>query len=291
MSRQRRSRGAGFVRERGEGCRQLVVKIEGHQYVRSVRTRTLREAEKMLPGFIVEIQNGEVTTAKVAVAKAKEAPIFSVAAAEFIEREWSKDKRNNTRQAYAKSLNRVAKALGNEKVSKIDKNAIRDVMLTINSEGTIGTTKLIHAIVGLFFRYLVDRGTIPASPVPTFKNLKIKAPPGKETKRREALTADQVMALIDASGEDAPLRLWIETMVATGMRPGEALALTWTSIDVERRVVHVTRSVKESEVRGRGNSARQKQSRVSATFPSAPSSLLRLNARTLSAKRSIAASA
>src|SRR5258708_5455607 len=47
----------GFVRERGSG-RQLVIKIDGHQYARTVKTRTLRDAQRMLPAFIAEVQSG-----------------------------------------------------------------------------------------------------------------------------------------------------------------------------------------------------------------------------------------
>ncbi|HEY5082363.1 MAG TPA: site-specific integrase [Bauldia sp.] len=96
----------------------------------------------------------------------------------------------------------------------------------------------------------MDRETIETSPVQTFKKLNMPRA-GKETKRRQALTADEVTRLVDAY-HDPELRLWVVTMVASGLRPGEASALTWASINFARGVIHVTHSVKETNVRGQG---------------------------------------
>jgi integrase len=203
----------------------------------------------------------------VAKVKAKGAPTFSQAAAEFLQREKSPDKYDATRQSYANSLKRVGRELGDIKVSDIDRHAIRDALATINQESALATTKLVHCTLGVMFRWLVDREVIAASPVQTFKALKLGAP-GRETTRREALSAGQVTALLEASTGDSDLQLWVQVMVGSGMRPGEALALTWGSIGLA--AIRVSRSVKEGGIRGQGVLGKTKTKGSERSVPLGP---------------------
>ena len=57
VTRKRRPRFTGFVRERG-GSRSLVVTINGKQYSQAVTVRTLKEAQALLPAFVAEVQSG-----------------------------------------------------------------------------------------------------------------------------------------------------------------------------------------------------------------------------------------
>ncbi len=249
MSKRRRPRGTGFVRERGNS-RLLVVRVGERQYSRAVKTATKREALAMLPAFVAEVHSGKVDDARAAVAKAKEAPTFNDAVATFLEREIGIDQ-TATRQSYSNSLRRIGKVLGDNRVSEIDKHMIRNVLLAVNRESALNTTKLVHCALGRFFRNLADLDIIKASPVQTLKALRLP-PPGCQTIRRDALTGSQVVALLEACADDSELRLWVELMVATGMRPGEALALRWCDIDFDRRAVRVVHSVKDGNARGHG---------------------------------------
>ncbi len=65
----------------------------------------------------------------------------------------------------------------------------------------------------------------------------------KRTEPGRAFTVDQAKALINATRGHRLNALWL-TMLALGLRPGEATRLTWADIDLERNVIHVRRSLK-----------------------------------------------
>lgn len=262
----RRPRHTGFVRTRGSS-HQLVFRVGGKQYVRTVHTDTLKAAQAMLPAWIASVQSGAVDAAKAAKLKTSQAPTFSEAAAAFIQRETVE--RTSKRKAYEYALRRVGKVLGDTKVSVINGRMVRDCFQAIHSEGAIAVTKLVHVVVGQLFRSLVEAGTIDKSPVTTFTKLKLIGQAGKETLHREALSSGQVAALIEASTGD--LRLFVEVMAATGVRPGEALALTWNSVDFAKGEIRVTQAVKVGgDARGQGRLGTTKTSSSRRTLPLGP---------------------
>jgi integrase len=46
-----------------------------------------------------------------------------------------------------------------------------------------------------------------------------------------------------AVAEDHPAGLWVRTILYSGLRPGEAAALTWADVDFDRNEIHVTKAV------------------------------------------------
>jgi integrase len=252
---------------------QLIVTINDTRYTRSVHGHSLREAKTdLLPRFIVEIRSGVVAEAKAAALKASEAPTFNVAVEQFLEREFPRrgHDRAATGLAYGSLLRRVGKTLGEKRVSLITKHDIRGRLLAINAEATAKTIALCHVALSRLFRRLTDDEVIADSPVLPLGKLKLPAA-GREAKQRGALTPEQVGSLLDACGEHHDLRLWIEIMVGTGMRPGEALALTWGAIDFRRCCVHVQHTAKqEGGRRGAGMLGSPKTKKSRRVVPLAP---------------------
>lgn len=68
--------------------------------------------------------------------------------------------------------------------------------------------------------------------------------PATTTGRRRPVT-DQERAAIVAVAEHHPAGLWVLTMLYTGMRPGETVALMWADVDFARNEIHV-HAAKES---------------------------------------------
>lgn len=68
--------------------------------------------------------------------------------------------------------------------------------------------------------------------------------PAAKPSGRRPLTTEERRALIAVS-EDHPAGLWALTLLSTGMRPGEAAALTWGDIDFKADTIHI-HAAKES---------------------------------------------
>ena len=62
---------------------------------------------------------------------------------------------------------------------------------------------------------------------------------GSETPRRKALSEDELRGLLAEIPDES--RLLFETLAHTGMRIGEAIALTWADVDLGSRRLHVRR--------------------------------------------------
>ena len=119
VTRKRRPRFTGFVRERG-GSRSLVVTINGKQYSQAVTVRTLKEAQALLPAFVAEVQSGVFIAAKEAERAKKEAPTFSVYVTEFLKNHTRMDADGDaTRRAYRNALGKVSTEIGDQRISNI----------------------------------------------------------------------------------------------------------------------------------------------------------------------------
>ena len=76
---------------------------------------------------------------------------------------------------------------------------------------------------------------------------------GKESKERVALEEDEVKTLIDFLQEDVTYNIYLPMIVvalATGLRAGELLALTWDSIDFERKKLYVDKNMQYNKISG-----------------------------------------
>lgn len=259
----RRPRGTGFVRERGGG-RQLVVTIGGKQYSRAVETRTLREARDMLPAFITEVRSGAVAAAKVAAARAKEAPTFSTLTQDYLRLHVRPDADGEaTRRAYGYAFSVIGQEIGDRKLTDITEDELHRQFRGLSERLAYASVQSVHRALSAFFNKMIRRKLISVSPLPRFSDFNLARPPSKKSL---ALSGGQVSALLKACGDDDQLGLWIGVMLMTGARPGEAAALRWSDIDGD--VVTIAGSVKP--VRGADSRRGQTKSRKDRTVPVAP---------------------
>lgn len=85
----------------------------------------------------------------------------------------------------------------------------------------------------------VKRKVIPSNPA----RLAVVTPTAAQPQRRSALEADEAEALWDALDGER-LGSLFRVMLATGLRPGEALGLCWDSVDLDRGELTVRRAVR-----------------------------------------------
>jgi integrase len=264
-TRKRRPRLTGFVRERG-GSRSLVVTINGKQYSRAVSVRTLKDAHALLPTFIAEFLSGVFAAAKETERVKKEAPTFSAYITEFLNNYTRMDADGDaTRRAYKNSLSKVSSEIGDQRIADITSGMLQQCLRKLYQHGrktpgpdggtrlSIASTKLIYAALSVLFSKAVEDKLIANSPVPKFSKLRLgDEPKPADRVRRAAMSSRQISALIQACGTDHQLRMWIEIMAASAVRPGEALALRWCDVEIANRVIRVRHSVKRSTIHGQG---------------------------------------
>ena len=150
--------------------------------------------------------------------------------------------------------------LGNKVVGDITSADIKAVLNHWMSEGYAYTTvKKVYNILTDYFRYLSQQELIPKNPMtaaPMIKKANFLAAQGKENKPTFETVTTFSTEEIERFKTEAS-RTWgsgeriyqqaaaYTLMLNTGLRTGEALGLLNSDIDLERRVIHLQRGVKE----------------------------------------------
>lgn len=105
------------------------------------------------------------------------------------------------------------------------------------------TVNMYRATLSGLLRWAVDMRWLATNPVSGVAKLADHRPE-EDTGARRAMTIDEERIFIRACGKlPVPYDTLFAVMLYTGMRLGEALALRWDSVDLERRVLTVRRSM------------------------------------------------
>jgi integrase len=141
----------------------------------------------------------------------------------------------------------ILPAIGSHKLSEITAPMVRETMQELYRRGrAMGTIKLAFAVMHRCFDAAIDDGYLKESPVPKFSKLRLADAEGaQESAKRQALTAGQVIALLNACDDDPALKLWTAIMASCGLRPGEANGLRWQDINVKTGELHIRGAAKK----------------------------------------------
>jgi integrase len=144
----------------------------------------------------------------------------------------------NTAQSYKLLMNKhIVPDLGKLKVTEVKPYHIQELLILKGGSGLCrGTLRIIKTVAYLIFEYAISRELIQYNPVE-----RAKLPKGSD-KTRRALSKEETVAMIKActNNEAGPMML---TLMFTGLRPGEALALNWSDIDLKNNTISVTKSL------------------------------------------------
>ena len=131
------------------------------------------------------------------------------------------------------TLEPAIKAFGERRISSISSDELQTMLLGISAprmrELCFGTLRQI-------FKKAALQQIIKKNPCDLVELKKHK------TARRKALTAEEEQIFLQ-EGKNTEYYLLYRTMLATGMRIGEALALTPEDVDTDDNVIHVTKNV------------------------------------------------
>lgn len=126
--------------------------------------------------------------------------------------------------------------LGDKPIREISSIDVRLLMKSVEKKSNSTQRKVLQTTRAIFV-FAVENNYIEKSPVPD----KLKAG-GAVPEEVEALTDEQCRQLLSAV-KGTRAYLFVETLLYTGLRKGEALGLMWKDIDFGKGVLRVERSV------------------------------------------------
>ena len=143
----------------------------------------------------------------------------------------------STQRGYKPAMNRAKdhfKSMGVEFITPADINSFLKKTIRKNQMAD-KTARTQLMVVNLIFRYAVQAGYInsnPARDLEVPKNLK---------REKRDIASDEDIKRVKAS-YDAPFGAFAYWALYTGLRRNELLALSWDDVDLDNRVIHVTKS-------------------------------------------------
>jgi integrase len=203
------------------------------RYVERTVRGSQRDAERELARVVVEVDEGRHVAA---------APMTF---GELLDR-WLDVKRRTVEPKTVDSYEWIAKscvrpAFADRKVAAMRRIDLDGLYSDLHGRGVSArTVRICHTVMRQSLEQARRWGLIARNPAVD------ATPPPQRRKEVDAPTVAQVQELLDAAREDDPdfaVYLWI--LAATGCRRGEACALRWTDVDLERAELAIRRSISQ----------------------------------------------
>jgi integrase len=238
----------GSIQKRGKGSWRLVFDLDrDHTGKRRQKVVTFqgtkREADAELSRILAEIKNGGFVDPG------------SVTVREYLER-WLKHVATKTATKTHERYSEIVRLgltpyLGQVKLAKLSpihiQSAYAEALKSGRKKGDGGlsprTVLHYHRILSQALKQAVKWQLLARNPADAVE------PPRPKHKEMVALDEGQTAALIEHA-EGTPLYMPILLAVTTGMRRGEVLALRWSDIDLDQRIVSINRTLEKSREGG-----------------------------------------
>jgi integrase len=142
----------------------------------------------------------------------------------------------------------IRPTLGTLPLAEITRGQVKDLLATKRSEGlSKNAVRLVRATLSGLYADAIDAELVTANPAArTGRARGRKTPDAVSAAERRgkvrAMTVEQLAAFLKAAKTGRHATLFL-LLADTGMRPGEAFALTWKDIDLAPRVINVERAV------------------------------------------------
>lgn len=226
---------ANGVRKRSDGLLEKRFMVEGKRYsVYGINNKEIEQKERELRKTIeagTYINNRKITLD------------------EYFE-EWLEGKRNSTKGNSLKTYKsyyykHISPRLGNKKVQKIERREVLKLQNEVSQQLSVSACNMVLKVLKIVLNDAMNDEVIsknPASGVKALKDAGIKA----TDSYHRALTQEEQSAFMAELKNDYYYE-FIALLITTGMRQGEAAALTWFDIDHKQNVIHVTKTVTRDE--------------------------------------------
>ena len=157
--------------------------------------------------------------------------------AENWEREHREEITVRTWNNYAPHYQEILAKHGSKPIAEVTAMEIVAHLTSAKAKGYSATVvNSIRSIYRMIFDYAVAHDYVPYNPVTS-----VRLPKGLKRGKRIAPTDDQIKAIF--ANVDAPFGLFPVFLLCTGMRKSEALALTWDDVDLDAKIISVTKSI------------------------------------------------
>ena len=205
--------------QRKDGLYEAIRVIKGKRV--AFRGRSCREVEQKMLAYKEEAKKGRD---------------FPVIADEW-EKAHEKEVEEASRQSYHHAVKRLKEKFQGP-VSEIKPLDIKRYINRFEGQGRVGSSvRKELSVLRMIFAYAVLAGDIDINPV-----AEVHPSRGLPKKTREALTEAQE-AIVRESWDKTPFGLFALLLLFTGLRRGEALALTYADIDRKAGVIHINKKL------------------------------------------------
>ena len=140
-----------------------------------------------------------------------------------------------------KSWNYIEKYFGNWKLDDIQKPDVIAMQNDLLKKHTPETVNKTHSVLKRILNSALRDGLISSNPAYYVKTLKKSKKGARDTNHR-ALTVEEQKLFFEYAKDMHYYNLFA-ILINTGMRVGEATALTWDDIDFKKKVINITKTV------------------------------------------------
>lgn len=233
----RRAKGSGSITQKPNGTYLGRISLSGYEPY-SCTGKTRKEVEKKLEAFRIRTLKQEVIPQRVFVHRYIEDWLTTVKFPSL--KPASYDRLERTYQNHIKNSTVGRCQLGNITSMDIQK-LINEKALNLS----YSSLKKIYELLNSCFRYAVAVRDMPYNPVdavqmPKPENLAKKTKSIQTFTDMELERIESTAQLMHSNGEVQFKHAYLFIFLAnTGLRAGEALALTWSNVDMEKRLIHI----------------------------------------------------
>ncbi|MDE7185373.1 MAG: site-specific integrase [Lachnospiraceae bacterium] len=226
--------GAG-TRKRTDGMLEKRFTVNGRRY--SIYARTSKELVQKEQEIRKKIEAGIYTDNR------------SLTLDKYFE-EWLTGKRNGTKGNTLKTYKsyyykHVSPKIGSRKVQQIERREILALQKEIAEHLSVSTCNTVLKMLKVVLNDAIQDAVISKSPADGIKSLKDTDTKASETYHR-ALTEQEQKDFMQEMAQDYYYE-FVSLLLCTGMRSGEAAALTWDDIDYKQNVIHVVKTATFNE--------------------------------------------
>ena len=136
----------------------------------------------------------------------------------------------------------IVPALGDIPVAELTASRIQTFLYYLQAEKQLSrrTTSLVRSILIQLYDYAVEMSLAPINPA---RSTKLPRQPQRPESEEKVIPIAQREAVLAAAQKDPIMRPIITTLLFTGMRIGELLALQWKHIDFAAHTITIAQSV------------------------------------------------